>query len=142
VTRIRLFQEQDRKALRKLYLESRRRAYRWWQSAFFTREDFDKDTEGERIWVAVSDGVAVGFAAAWERENFLHHLYVAPQHTGKGIGRLLLQTSVADLGRPASLKCLKANQAAIRFYNKNGWIIAAEGVSKGHGEYYLMKLET
>ena len=139
---VRLFQEHDRDALRRVYYESRRHAFHWLRRTLFQLEDFDNDTEGERVWVAVKDNAPVGFAGIWEADNFLHHLYVAPEHLRQGIGSLLLSTCMNSWRRPVTLKCMKSNRDAIRFYRKHGWFIESEGVSAVYGEYYLMKLDT
>ena len=54
---------------------------------------FQAATLGEQILVAECDGVVMGFAAVYTGaapEHFLHHLYVHPAHSGKGIGAQLL----------------------------------------------------
>ena len=146
MTDIRLFQEHHRDALRKIYLESRSHFFTWLDVSSFKLQDFDLDTKGERIWVAfdhapghaLSHKSPVGFASTWVPKNFLHNLYVAPQHTGKGIGKALLTTCMEHLGRPATLKCMESNKRALNFYLANGWVIKSQGMNE-HGGYYVMK---
>ncbi|EJL6702915.1 GNAT family N-acetyltransferase, partial [Vibrio cholerae] len=38
--------------LRKLYLDSRRDSFPWLKSDSFRLEDFDRDSQGERIWLS------------------------------------------------------------------------------------------
>ena len=75
----RLFAESDRCALREIYLESRTQAFGWMDSSLFSADDFDRDTEGEGIWVATHATGLVGFISAWEPGNFIHNLFVHPK---------------------------------------------------------------
>jgi len=45
------FEEKYREQLRQIYLESRRRHFTWLDQSRFSDQDFDSDTESERIWV-------------------------------------------------------------------------------------------
>ena len=63
---------------------------KWLDSKQFCLADFDIDVEGEQIWVALCKGKPVGFISIWEPENFIHHLYISPEYTRKGIGARLL----------------------------------------------------
>ena len=73
------------------------------------------------MWVAELDGEVVGFAAVWEADDFLHHLYVDPAGRGRGVGVALLTAATADLGERAWLKTGTHNEAARRFYTRRGW---------------------
>ncbi|EJL6481858.1 acetyltransferase, partial [Vibrio cholerae] len=39
-------------SLRKLYLDSRRDSFPWLKADSFRIEDFDRDSQGERIWLS------------------------------------------------------------------------------------------
>ncbi|WP_273150859.1 GNAT family N-acetyltransferase [Methylophaga thiooxydans] len=123
--------------LRQLYLETRLATFVWLDCSGFTLTDFDRDTEGERIWVAMDSGRVVGFLSVWEPANFIHHLYVCTDSLRTGIGTKLLdacKSTHAEL----SLKCLAQNQQAISFYKSSGFEIhSAEG--SGLERYYLMQ---
>ncbi|MEX1033593.1 MAG: GNAT family N-acetyltransferase [Cellvibrionaceae bacterium] len=135
---IREFVENDREALRAVYLETRRQAFHWLNDEFL-RGDFDKDTEGETIWVCEESGTIAGFVSVWVRVNFIHHLFVLPRFSRLGHGSRLLEVCLNNIGRPARLKCLAANSGALEFYRSKGWRIVSEGVSTG-GEYYLLEV--
>ncbi|MCK4587870.1 MAG: GNAT family N-acetyltransferase [Gammaproteobacteria bacterium] len=137
----RFFTENDRGALREIYLESRKNALHWLADSLFNLNDFDRDTDGECIWVATVNGEPVGFISVWEPDNFLHNLFVYPSSTGRGIGSALLKVCLNKIDRPAKLKCLEKNINAKNFYLSKGW----ETVSYGDGpdgQYQLMEFDT
>ncbi len=70
---------------------------------------------------------------------FLTMLFVADHYQGNGIGKLLLNTSIADLKRKGfvnySLEVLKTNQKAIDLYRKFGF-----EVQEDRGKLWLMSM--
>ena len=136
----RLFVESDRFALREIYLESRMHAFDWIGGALFSADDFDRDTEGEIIWVATCDARPVGFISVWEPANFIHNLFVHPNFVGKGAGSALLNECLNHIGRPAVLKCGAQNTKARDFYLSKGWKIVSDGDGPD-GEYLLMHFD-
>ncbi len=80
----------------------------------------------------IAGGIAA-FASVWEPENFLHHLYVLPQHQRQGVGGELLRHCTNTFGLPMSLECIEANVEACRFYENLGWQIA----ETAEGRYFL-----
>jgi GNAT superfamily N-acetyltransferase len=133
---VRDFEEGDRAAARRIYLESRRRSYTW-LGVDYDLLDFDKDTVEERLWVHEIDGEISGFISVYLPADFVHHLYILPQHAGKGHGSALLRAALACIGRPARLKCLSRNQNALEFYVAKGWVLQEIGSSRD-GPYHLM----
>ena len=127
----------DLPALRRIYLQARCAAFDWMDRSAFAPEDFERDTRGERVWVAALEETAIGFASAWESERFIHHLYVHPDHQGQGAGGALLDACLDGLGRTAALKCLARNQPAVDFYLDRGWYAVARDESP-EGPYLLM----
>ena len=125
--------------LRQLYLEARRTGFTWQDPAQFELLDFDHATEGEQLLVAMQQDAPIGFIAWWPPDNFVHSLFVAPGWQGQGVGRALLQAALPHLGRPATLKCLQANEPALHFYAAQGWVVAGTGEGAG-GPYYLLAL--
>jgi len=126
-------------ALRRIYLEGRRYAFPWMPAEVYQSGDFDIAVEGEHILVAVHGHVVVGFVSWWEPDNFIHCLFVDPAFHGAGIGTDLLNACLGRLGRPARLKCVVANEAAIRFYTRQKWTAVSQG-SCDEGAYLLMML--
>lgn len=84
-------------------------------------------------WVASEDGAPVGFASAGPsrdldagpRTGEVYAIYVEPELTGRGFGRVLLEHAVACLRArgfgPLTLWVLRANERARRFYEAAGW---------------------
>ena len=136
----RFFTEKDRAALQEIYFESRKYTFDWLDSSLFKKSDFDRDTDGECIWVATVSNHPVGFVSVWEPGNFIHNLFVHPSNFGEGIGSVLLNTCLKKIGKPASLKCLDKNVSARNFYLSKGWKIVS--YSDGpDGKYQLMHLD-
>ncbi|ELY4031985.1 GNAT family N-acetyltransferase [Cronobacter sakazakii] len=125
---IRPWEESDRPFLRTIYLHARREGWPWLDGSEWRLEDFDADTLGETILVAQADGHRLGFASIAENDNFLHHLFVAPDAQGRGVGEALLEAVQARFTGTGALKCLEKNERALRFYARHGW------VQEGHGD--------
>lgn len=135
---IRPFLEADRAALQTLFVIARDAAFPWAAPGAHQREDFDRQTEGERILVALDRKLPIGFAAVWEPDSFLHHLFVHPDYFRRGVGRALLSACKPYFRTAPTLKCLRDNQRALRFYSALGWRVVSEGAGEG-GPYYLLE---
>ena len=74
-----------------------------------------------------TDGVIVGAVLGGHdgRRGYLHHLAVVPAHRGRGLGRTLVDETLARLCRLGIQKCnifLYADNAAGRaFWRRAGW---------------------
>jgi GNAT superfamily N-acetyltransferase len=115
-------------------------AFGWMDSSLFRADDFDRDTEGEIIWVAISDNEPVGFISVWEPENFIHNLFVHPKVIRQGFGSALLDECLNHIGRPAVLKCASKNIRARDFYVSKGWGTVSEADGPD-GKYLLMHFD-
>ena len=132
------FQNNFLSTLSEIYLESRKSTFTWLDASSFSLSDFKKDTEGERILVAVIDFQVVGFISIWEPDNFIHHLYVSTDHHGKGVGTQLLQAAKSSY-ESLSLKCKVENKGAIAFYESKGFVKESK-CKDVLDDCYLMKL--
>lgn len=131
------FQSHHLDAVKSLYLESRLATFTWLNAVEFDLSDFERDTEGESIWVAIESNKIVGFVSIWAPDNFIHHLFVSPRNLRGGVGLKLLD--LAKQRYPSlSLKCLSQNGNATDFYLSQGFTIA-ETVGNGAESYHLMK---
>jgi GNAT superfamily N-acetyltransferase len=134
---VREFVESDREALRELFVVARNKAFVWVLSSEFKPEDFDSATKDEMILVAVQGDRQVGFASIWEADNFLHNLFVHPQFQRRGIGKTLLACCENYFSGNPTLKCVKANTHANKFYQSQGWSVLSEAEGP-EGPYLLM----
>ncbi|MGX7257334.1 acetyltransferase, GNAT family [Enterococcus hermanniensis] len=130
-------QEFQRNGLRKLYLVSRRRAFYWQDPAEFKLADFDNDTLGEKVLVAVEEDKIIGFISIYLEDSFIHCLFVDPNKVGLGIGTLLLEQAKKQVNHQMSLKCLSKNQSGLSFYLKRGWKVLDEITFENKDENYL-----
>ncbi|HFQ5347171.1 TPA: GNAT family N-acetyltransferase [Vibrio vulnificus] len=99
------FQSHHYEATARIYFESRVATFSFMDTSGYSLTDFAKDTDGEEIWVAVEQGIIVGFISIWKPENFIHHLFVCPNSLKRGIGFKLL-SHVKELSNSLSLKVL------------------------------------
>jgi GNAT superfamily N-acetyltransferase len=132
---VRRFREPDREPLRAIFLRSREAAFFWLVDRRYTPMDFDVSTEGEDVWVAEIDGEAVGFASVAAAESFVHNLFVDPAFAGRGAGAALHAVLARTYAAPLTLKCLKENERALRFYRRLGWRVEGDGTG-ADGDYF------
>jgi ribosomal protein S18 acetylase RimI-like enzyme len=83
------------------------------------------DDPFSRLWVAKDADRVIGFSGAQKADtnNRLSVLYVLPHYQRHGIGKRLLERTLAWLGREKSivLEVVSYNETAIRFYRKFGF---------------------
>jgi len=83
--------------------------------------------------------IAVGFISMIE--DYLAALFISPQEQGKGYGKILLN-HVKDLKKSMNLKVYQENESAIRFYQKNGFVITSESIDENTSfKEYVMTWE-
>ncbi|MFF2480986.1 GNAT family N-acetyltransferase [Paenibacillus sp. NPDC058071] len=136
---IREARESDYHELRQIYLESRRTSFYWANKDEMSLDDFDQDTIDESIVLAEEKGRILGFISLYLPENFIHLLFVHPEHTGRRVGTRLVDYAAEKLNKPIRLKCVSANQKAMLFYEKNGWTKVKEEGERGE-EYWILTL--
>jgi ribosomal protein S18 acetylase RimI-like enzyme len=97
----------------------------------FQPSDPAEQANWDHAVVAEDNERLVGFAAAqyaaWNRRAILWHLYVAPNHRGRGVGTRLLD-SVEAFAREQGARCLwletqNVNVPALRFYLRSGFAL-------------------
>lgn len=125
--------------LRELFLKVRQNTFTWADTASFNILDFDKETEGEYVLIAICDNSLVGFISVWPVDNFIHHLYVHEKYQKKGIGTALLKAALAKTKFPIRLKCIENNIKAVNFYKKNGFVEKGRGMTE-EGAFILFEL--
>ena len=78
------------------------------------------------------------------RERYLDQLFVAPNYQGKGIGRQLLAFTRKQLPDEIWLRCVRENEKAWRWYEREGFVFEKEQVEPSTGfvmKYYRWKKE-
>ena len=105
----------------------------------------------DQILVAQLGQELVGVAGvkyeSWNRRMVVGHLYVAPQHRGRGIGQGLIEGAV-DYAHKTEARCLwletqNTNYPAIRFYCRAGFTLCGldeslyDPLGPGRGEVGL-----
>ena len=81
----------------------------------------------EDIYIAQVDGRVAGFMAM--RGDFIDHLYVHPDCQRQGVGQMLLDLARSQSPEHVWLYTLQINLNARAFYEKNGFLPEAFGVS-------------
>lgn len=136
---IREIRKSDHDLLRKLFLKERQTTFSWLDASEFQLKDFEKDTKGELVLVALLDEIPIGFISIWMTNRFVHHLYVQQDYHEQGIGTQLLKAAITKTRLPITLKCLEKNTKAVNFYEKKGFVAKERGPSL-HGDYILFEL--
>lgn len=125
--------------LQRIFLEVRQKTFYWLDTANYDFIDFDRETEGEFILVALFSDKVVGFISLYLQGNFIHHFYIDEAYQRHNIGTELLEEAIQIMDVPITLKCLEKNTKAIKFYKKKGFVAIDRGVSE-HGEYIVFAL--
>lgn len=91
----------------------------------------DRPGKWQLSLVAVRDGEPVAYAISSRKDDdiHLHHIVVAPSMRGSGLGAAMLErlrAAATDAGaRRLTLKVYRTNEAAIRFYEREGFSTSA-----------------
>jgi len=91
--------------LKRIFLEVRQKTFYWLEDIIeYNLDDFDRETAGEFVLVAVLNNKAVGFISLWLPDNFVHHLYIDEGHQHKNIGTILLNEAIKTMNSPVYIK--------------------------------------
>lgn len=102
-------------------------------------QDFAAVSQGEKILLALAaDQQLLGFISVQNDPPFIHHLFVRQEARGMGVGKNLLRALLPHLATPWQLKCVRANQQALAFYQSLGWFEVGAGESE-QGAYALLQ---
>ena len=100
---------------------------------------------GWSLYVADDNGRLAAMLALHVPNKHLDQLFVAPQCHGRSIGRMLLAFTRAQLPDEIWLRCVRENEKAWRWYEREGFVFESEDISPitGHTmKCYRWKKET
>ena len=101
--------------------------------------------EVERGWslfVADDNGVLAAMLALHLPNKYLDQLFVTPEYQGKELGRRLLVFTRQQLPEEIYLRCVRENEKAWRWYEREGFVCEQEQVEPMTGfvmKYYRWK---
>ena len=101
--------------------------------------------EVERGWslfVADDDGAIAAMLALHLPNLYLDQLFVAPEYQGRELGRRLLAFTRQQLPDEIFLRCVRENEKAWRWYEREGFVFEKEAVEPTTGfvmKYYRWK---
>lgn len=95
------------------------------------RERFQSGFSPEQTRYILSNGERVGFVVVKQNDKhlLLDHLYIHPDHQGKGVGSAVLEQLFGDANAaalPIRVGALKQSEAN-RFYQRHGFVQVDEG---------------
>jgi ribosomal protein S18 acetylase RimI-like enzyme len=98
--------------------------------------------KGWSLFVADDGGKIAAMLALHLPKLYLDQLFVAPRYQGKSLGRKLLAYSRAQMPDEIHLRCVRENEKAWRWYEREGFVLEQEQVEPMTGfvmKYYRWK---
>ena len=93
--------------------------------------------QGWSLFVTDQDGAIAGMLALHLPKKYLDQLFVAPEYQGRGLGRHLLAFTRQRLPNEIFLRCVRENEKAWRWYEREGFVFEGEEVAAATG--FVMK---
>jgi GNAT superfamily N-acetyltransferase len=93
--------------------------------------------DGWSLFVADDGGTFAAMLALHLPQKYLDQLFVAPEYQGTGVGRQLLAFTRKQLPDEIWLRCVRENEKAWRWYEREGFVYEKEEVASATG--YMMK---
>jgi ribosomal protein S18 acetylase RimI-like enzyme len=100
--------------------------------------------KGWSLFVADDGGKLVAMLALHRPNMYLDQLFVAPEYQGKELGRRLLAFTRQQLPQEIYLRCVRENEKAWRWYEREGFVFEKEQVEPATGfvmKYYRWRKE-
>ena len=97
---------------------------------------------GWSLFVADDGGVLAAMLALHLPKLYLDQLFVAPDYQGQNLGRRLLAFTRVHLQDEICLRCVRENEKAWRWYEREGFVFEKEAVEPMTGfvmKYYRWK---
>jgi GNAT superfamily N-acetyltransferase len=99
---------------------------------------------GWSLFVADDRGTLAAMLALHLGKKYLDQLFVVPEYQGRGLGRTLLAFTRQWLPDEIELRCVRENEKAWRWYEREGFVFEREAVEPMTGfvmKYYRWKNE-
>src|SRR5215475_12100847 len=93
--------------------------------------------DGWSLFVADDDRRLAAMLALHLPKLYLDQLFVAPQYQGRSLGRQLLAFTRTQLPDEIELRCVRENEKAWRWYEREGFVFEKEEVAPATG--FMMK---
>jgi GNAT superfamily N-acetyltransferase len=93
--------------------------------------------KGWSLFVADDAGALAAMLALHLSKKYLDQLFVAPEYQGRSLGRTLLAFTRQHLPDEIELRCVRENEKAWRWYEREGFVFEEEMVEPMTG--YVMK---
>jgi GNAT superfamily N-acetyltransferase len=93
--------------------------------------------QGWSLFVADDRGTLAAMLALHLPKRYLDQLFVAPEYQGKSLGRELLAFTRTHLPNEIWLRCVRENEKAWRWYEREGFVFEKEQVEPATG--FMMK---
>ncbi|HVV42521.1 MAG TPA: GNAT family N-acetyltransferase [Nitrobacter sp.] len=107
------------------------------------RARIDREIENGWDLFVADDGIRMAAMLALQpRDNYLDQLFVAPEDQGRGLGRKLLAFTRQRLPDEIWLRCVRENDKAWRWYEREGFVFEKEAIEPATGfmmKYYRWK---
>ena len=100
--------------------------------------------KGWSLYVADDGGTFGAMLALHMAERYLDQLFVAPEYQGQSLGRQLLAFTRSQLPDEIWLRCVRENDKAWQWYEREGFVFEKEAVEPMTGfvmRYYRWKRE-
>jgi ribosomal protein S18 acetylase RimI-like enzyme len=93
--------------------------------------------DGWSLFVADDNGTIAAMLALHLPKNYLDMLFVGPAYQGQSLGRKLLAFTRTQIPDEIVLRCVRENEKAWRWYEREGFVFEKEEVSTVTG--FIMK---
>jgi GNAT superfamily N-acetyltransferase len=94
--------------------------------------------KGWTLFVAEDRGTLAAMLVLHLHDYYLDQLFVAPDYQGKGLGRALLAFTRQQFPDEIRLRCVRENEKAWRWYQRQGFVFEKEQVEPMTG--FVMKV--